>query len=183
MRDEHKFVFLAAFGFTQDKFAILQISEPQFQDFTDAHTASGHQFEYQSIADLGGAEYDFVDGFLLDDFPPQRHPLAIEFSDHGPVTGIPEFGIDIVADEIEKGRELGKTDPLGVGFVAFGEAVQECKDLFRGDLVDGSITEFLDKPLDDGPVGSHRVFFSNGSCDNRSRFWLLWIVSWPTSFG
>jgi hypothetical protein len=30
-----------------------------------------------------------------------------------------------IADEIEKGRELGITDSLGVGFVAFGEAVQE----------------------------------------------------------
>jgi hypothetical protein len=73
--------------------------------------------------------------------------------------GLMKFGIDIVADEIEKGRELGKTDSLGVGFVSFGEAVQEGEDLFRGDLVDGSITEFLDKPLDDGPVGSHRIFF------------------------
>jgi hypothetical protein len=38
---------------------------------------------------------------------------------------VKKFGIDIVADEIEKGRELGKTDSFGVGFVAFGEAVQE----------------------------------------------------------
>jgi hypothetical protein len=44
--------------------------------------------------------------------------------DHGPVAGIPEFGINIVTDEIEKGRELGKANSLGVGFVAFGEAVQ-----------------------------------------------------------
>jgi hypothetical protein len=39
--------------------------------------------------------------------------------------GFLKFGIDIVADEIEKGRELGKTDSFGVGFVSFGEAVQE----------------------------------------------------------
>ena len=54
---------------------------------------------------------------------------------------------------------MGKTDSFGVGFVSFGEAVQEGEDLFRGDLVDGSITEFIDIPLDDGPVGSHRIFF------------------------
>jgi hypothetical protein len=48
------------------------------------------------------------------------------------VAWIPEFGIDIIADEVEKGRDLGITDSLGVGFVAFGESVQECKDLFRG---------------------------------------------------
>jgi hypothetical protein len=54
---------------------------------------------------------------------------------------------------------LGKTDSFGVGFVSLGEAIQECEDVFRGDLVDGSITEFFDIPLDDGPVGSNRIFF------------------------
>ena len=54
---------------------------------------------------------------------------------------------------------MGKTDPFGVGFVSLGEAVQEGKDVFRGDMVDRSITEFLDIPLDDGLVGSHRIFF------------------------
>lgn len=34
----------------------------------------------------------------------------------------------MVAHEIEEGRELGKADPFGVGFVAFGEAVQEGED-------------------------------------------------------
>ena len=80
------------------------------------------------------------------------------------------FMIDIVAYEIEKRRALGKTDPLGVGFVSFGEAVQKGEDVFRGDLVDGAITEFFDIPFDDCLVGSHRIFFSNGSCGNRSRF-------------
>jgi hypothetical protein len=121
--------------------------------------------------------------FFLDNFPPQRHPLPIEFSDHGPVAWVPKLGFDIVTHEIEKGRKLGKTDSFGVGFVSLGEAVQEGEDVFWRDLVDRSITEFPDVPLDDGLVGSHRIFFSNGSCGNRSRFWLLWKVSWPTSFG
>jgi hypothetical protein len=30
----------------------------------------------------------------------------------------------MVADEIEKGRELGKADPFGVGFFSLGETVQ-----------------------------------------------------------
>jgi len=34
--------------------------------------------------------------------------------------------------------------------------------LFWSDLVDVTITEFLDKPLDDGPVGSYRVLFRMG---------------------
>ena len=103
--------------------------------------------------------YIIIDSFLFDDFPPQRHPLPIEFTDHGPVAWVPEFGIDILADEVEKGRELGITDSFGVGFVSLGEAIQEGEDVFWRDLVDGSITEFSDIPLDDCLVGSHRIFF------------------------
>ena len=100
--DKNKLIFLAAFRFTQDQFSILQIAQFQFQHFTNPHAASGHQFEDQSIANLGCAEDDFVDGFFFDDFPPQRHPFPIQLANHGSVAGVPEFGIDIVADEIEK---------------------------------------------------------------------------------
>jgi len=51
------------------------------------------------------------------------------------------------------------TDSLGVGFVSFGETVQEGKDLFRGDLVGGAITKFLDKPFDDSLISPYCVFF------------------------
>jgi hypothetical protein len=39
-------------------------------------------------------------------------------------------------------------DVFGVRFVAFGEAVQESEDLFRGDLINGTISEFPDKSFD-----------------------------------
>mgnify|MGYP001822786119 CR=1 FL=1 len=48
---------------------------------------------------------------------------------------------------------------LRLWLVAVGEAVQEGEDVFRGDLIDGTITKFPDVPLDDGPVGSYRIFF------------------------
>jgi hypothetical protein len=38
---------------------------------------------------------------------------------------------------------LGIADPFGVRIVPFGEAVQEGEEVFRGDLIDGTITEFL----------------------------------------
>jgi hypothetical protein len=40
--------------------------------------------------------------------------------------------------------------------------VQVGQDLLRGDLLYGSITEFMDKPSDNSPVSSHRVFL--GMC-------------------
>jgi hypothetical protein len=36
--------------------------------------------------------------------------------------------------------------------VAVGKAVQESENVFNCDLVDGSITEFFDIPLNDGPI-------------------------------
>ncbi len=81
----------------------------------------------------------------------------MQLPDHRPIAWVLKFGIEIVAYEIEKGRELGKADPLGVRFVSFGEAVQKCEDVFRGDLINVTITEFPDIPLDDGPVRSHWI--------------------------
>ena len=125
LRDENEFVFLAAFGLTKDQFAVLQIAQLQFQHFTDAHAAAGHQLENQSIANLGSPENDLINSFLFDDFPSQWHPFPIKLADHRPVSWVTKLEIDIVADEIEKGRELGITNSLGVRFVAVYEAVKK----------------------------------------------------------
>ena len=98
--------------------------------------------------------------FLFKDLPPRYQPIPLQFSDHWPVAWVPEFGVDIVTHEIEKRGELGITDTLCVGFVSFGETVQVCKDLFRGGLFDGSITEFLDKPYDDSLAVSYSIVFT-----------------------
>ena len=43
-------------------------------------------------------------------------------------------------------------------------AVQEGEDVFRGDLILGTITELTDESIDDGLVGSDRIFLE----------WVLW---------
>jgi len=111
------------------------------------------------VAVRGGAGNDLPQFSFSMIFPSQRHPFPIQLPDHRPIAWVPKLGIDIVSHKIEKGRELGKADPFGVGFVSLGEAIQTCKDLFRGYLVDWSITEFPDISIDDGPVGSRRIFF------------------------
>lgn len=58
---------------------------------------------------------------------------------------------------------MGITIWFDGGLVAFGKAVQECGELLRADLVDRAITEFLEKPLDDGLLESHRIFIEWGS--------------------
>ena len=140
----------------------MQITQLQFQHFTNPHAASGYQFENQSIANFCRAENYLVSGFLFNDFPFQTRSFPIKHTDHGAFAGVSEFGADIVADEIEERRELETTDSLGAGFVSLGEAVQEGEDVFWRDLIDRSITKFPDVPLDDGLVGSHRIIFRMG---------------------
>jgi hypothetical protein len=103
LRDEHDLVFLAAFRLSKDQFSILNVIQPQFQNFTDPHPSSGHQFENQPIPDFGGSKNDFVNGLLFDDFPPGDHPFPIQLSNHGHVTWIYQIGIDVIAEKIEKG--------------------------------------------------------------------------------
>jgi len=55
---------------------------------------------------------------------------------HRPVTRVPEFRIDIVANKIEKGRELGKSAPLGLKFSAFGELVHDVQNIINRQLSD-----------------------------------------------
>ncbi len=37
--------------------------------------------------------------------------------------------IQVIADEIEKGTDVGIADTLGVGLVAFGESIQKPQDI------------------------------------------------------
>ena len=86
--------------------------------------------------------------------------------------------IQIVADEIEKGTNVGISDTLGVGLVALGESIQKPQDIIRCYLIDFEITEFQTKLINDRLVGSNRIFFWNAPCGNRSRLWLLLRLSW-----
>ena len=77
---------------------------------------------------------------------------------------------------------MGIADPLGIRFVAVGKAVQEVRNIIRGDLIQLGITELVAERFDDGPIGPDGIFFSNGWCGNRSGFLQLWTLSWLTSF-
>jgi hypothetical protein len=103
LRDEHDLVFLAAFGLSKDQFAVLNVIQSQFQNLTDPHPSSGHQFENQPIPDFNRSENYFVNGLLFDDFPSGNHPFPVQFSDHGRIARISHVGIDVVSEKIEKG--------------------------------------------------------------------------------
>ena len=86
--------------------------------------------------------------------------------------------IQIIADEVKEGTNVGIADAFGVGLVALGESIQESQDILGCDLSDLMVTEFLAEPINDRLVGPDRIFFWNGSYGNRSRWLLLLRLSW-----
>ena len=64
-------------------------------------------------------------------------------------------------------------DPLCVGLVAVGEAVQEVKDVIRSNLLNLGLAEILAECVNNRLIRPQVIFFSSGPCDNRSRFWRL----------
>ena len=73
--------------------------------------------------------------------------------------------IQIIADEVEEGTNVGIADAFGVRLVALGESIQEPQDIVGCYLADFVITKFLAEPIDDRLVGPDRIFFLE---------WALW---------
>jgi hypothetical protein len=84
------------------------------------------------------------------------------FADHRRIAGIPRVVIEIVADEIEEGTNVGIADTLVVGLVAFGESNQESQDIVGCYLIDFKLAEFQTELINDRLEGSNRVFFGMG---------------------
>ncbi len=87
-----------------------------FPEFTP-----GHQFKHQPIPRFGGSEKDLVHRLFFKDFPFRDDSFAILFTDHWRIAGIMQTMVQVVADEIEKGTNVGVANALNVGLVALGE--------------------------------------------------------------
>jgi len=88
LRYEDNFPILPAFWRLEDQFLILNVFQTQFQYLSNPHSAARHQFEHLTVANFFGTEYNLVNNFLFDDFPPRCYFLAVDFPDHGRVTWI-----------------------------------------------------------------------------------------------
>ena len=55
--------------------------------------------------------------------------MPIELAGHGRVAWIYKAVVQIVADEIEEGTNVGITDAFGVGFVSLGESIQKSQHI------------------------------------------------------
>ena len=76
--------------------------------------------------------------------------------------GIGAIRVDVVADEIEKRRQVGITDVFGVRLVAVGNAVQKRQDLIGRKLSNLSISKILTESVNQGPLRLDSFFIRMG---------------------
>jgi len=66
LRDEYHFMLTSAFRLSQQYFSFSNIIGDYFQDLSNSHGASSHEFEYQTVPGFVGPENDFIDGFFFE---------------------------------------------------------------------------------------------------------------------
>jgi len=103
LRDEYVLPLFPTLGVPERQFPAIDISGPQLQDLAYSHSASGHQFQHETVSGFDCCEDDFVDHVFFDDFPGNDGSCPEHLPHHRVVAGIAEIGIDIGSDEVEKG--------------------------------------------------------------------------------
>lgn len=95
------------------------------------HSAPCHKFQKQLIPCLSCLENDLINGVFCDSVPSNQAGAPKKLFHHGCITGILKVLIDIIPDEIEKGRKMGMSSAFGLLFCFFGYPVQKRQDLIR----------------------------------------------------
>ena len=115
---EHDLGSPAAFGVSDDGLSVFNIHGPEFQDLADTHSAACHQFEHQPVPWILGPENDFIDHILFQDLELGWLRSPEKFAQGWMVTRILAMVIEGVFHKIEKCREEGEPQFLGVLFGA-----------------------------------------------------------------
>ena len=97
------FSLFAAFGVPEGQFPVVDIPGPQLQDLAYSHTASGHQFQHETVSRFDRCEDDFINDIFFDDLPRNDWPCPEHLPEHRAVAGTAKICIDIGSDEVEEG--------------------------------------------------------------------------------
>ena len=160
--NEHDLMFPPALGLSQIQLPVLEIIGGELQHLTDAHAPSGHQFQDQTVSDLGRPENDLVNGILFDDVPAGGDLRTKQFPQHRGIARVLEIWTQIVVDEIEKRCQVGEADFPGLGFAAVGDAFQKLLDKINREFLQLQVAVVPAEGRDYRLVGSQGVFFE---CD------------------
>lgn len=105
LRDEYLLPLFAAFRVPKGRFPIMDIHRSQFQDLAHSHTASGHQFEHETIPQLGRCKDDFIDDVFFDDFPGDDGSGPEHLPEHRAVAGAAKIGIVLALMKLKKAEK------------------------------------------------------------------------------
>jgi len=103
----------SAFGVPDSQLLIIHIQGGKLQDLPHPHATSGHEFQHEAVAHFGGSENDLVNDFLFMDLPLGQLSRSKELFQHGGFTGILELSVQIIADKVKEGLEIGVARVLG----------------------------------------------------------------------
>ena len=85
---------------------------------------------------------------------------------HGGIAGILELSVQIVADEVKEGLEIGVAGVLGELSTGIVEAGEKGEYLFRGYGIKFSFKKMIPEFDQERSVGPDRIFFGSSSCGN-----------------
>jgi hypothetical protein len=132
-RDKNDLSVLAALWALDGQLQVGDIFGRELQDFTDPHSASGHQFQNEPVSHLRRSKDDLIHRLLFDNLPVDGFARPIDLPQHRSIAGVLNAGIQVGLDEVEKGFEVGVAAVLCLLLSAFGDLVEEREDLFGCD--------------------------------------------------
>ncbi len=130
---EHGFSFSADFGISDDGFTVLDVHGFEFQDLPNSHAAAGHKLQHQPVPLVSGPENDLVDHVLFKNLELCWLAGPEQLAKRWTVAGILNVWIMGVFDEIEKGRQEGKPEFLGILLGAIRDRGHESQYVLRCD--------------------------------------------------
>ncbi len=163
--DENDLSVLAALWALDGQLQVGDIFGRELQDFTDPHSASGHQFQNEPVSHLRRSEDNLIHRLLFDNVPVDGFARSIDLPQHRSVAGVLNAEIQVGLDEVEKGFEVRVAAVLCLLLPAFGDLVEEGEDLFGCDGRQVAATaKMLTELAEGGSIGFDRIFFQNSFC-------------------
>jgi hypothetical protein len=171
--DIDQFEFLSALWIGQRNPPVLDILPSQAENLSNAHPASGHEFQDQSVSRVLCPENHFIDNILVEDRPLLGFGMTEDLPEHRRISGIGEAGIEDVLTEVEEGRQERVSELLGSLACSVGLLGEESPHLVSGQGVQLAVAELGFK------LGKEKVVIPDGI------FFCSWLsgtrrsVTWP----
>jgi len=124
-RDENNLLLPATFGLQKNDLDPINVCWSEFENLTDAHSATCQELENESIPHKLGGIDNFVYCLPVDDINGTNSRRTKYVSYYSIITGILEGELITVDDVVKKGSKDGTPGVLGALFFPFGKGSEE----------------------------------------------------------